>query len=71
MWTGWNILFVFALSTLYGQVLGFWPFDFVAGLSTRQTPDKSNGSAKRIAIIGVYTLFLIYKMCYLLFLSVA
>jgi hypothetical protein len=60
MWTHLNILFVFVISALYGQSLGFWPFDFVFGLNTWQSPslDTLDGAAKRIAIIGAYTFFL-------------
>jgi hypothetical protein len=60
MWTRLNILLVFALSALYGQSLGFWPFDFVAGLNIRQSPnsDGSDGGAKRVAIIGVFNYFI-------------
>jgi hypothetical protein len=58
MWTRLNVLIVFALSSLYGQSLGFWPFDFVAAQRSLHT-DKSDGSAKRIAIIGVSNFFLV------------
>lgn len=49
-----NVLFVLTLSALYGQSLGFWPFDIVAGLDTKQHLDsnQADSGAKRIAIIG-------------------
>jgi hypothetical protein len=54
MQASWNFVFVFALGLLYGQSLGFWPFDVVAELHDRKSlyPDYPDTSARRIAIIG-------------------
>jgi hypothetical protein len=51
MQAGLNLVFVFVLGILYGQSLGFWPFD-VAAEQEILYPDYPDTSAKRIAIIG-------------------
>jgi hypothetical protein len=53
MWSRLNTILVFAFGLLYGQSLGFWPFDFVVGLNTWQTSSDQLDGAKRIAIIGM------------------
>lgn len=57
MWTRLNLLLVFAFGALYGQCLGFWPFDFVTGLSTQSLDsDQPHSGVKRIAVIGEFNL---------------
>ena len=53
MHAGWKLVLTLIITTLVGQIRGFWPFTASATTDAPETV-YADASAKRIAVIGMY-----------------